>query len=161
MSRNVSSTLKQAVFAQETDKVFLILLKVNHADLDSPIRVVNNYSNITSTADGGSQEYVGYPFEINLPEDTSENIPEVSLTIDNIDRQIVEAVRTCTGPPTATIWVVLSDSPNTIEYGPLEMTIRSTQYNAMTVTATIAPDNVLNEPYPGDLYSPQNFPGLF
>jgi len=157
MSRSVSSTLKQAVFAQETNQIFLILLVIDHTDLASPIRVVNRYSNIESNG----ETYIGYPFEIDLPEDTSDNIPEVNLTIDNIDRQIVDAIRTCSGPPTATLSIILASAPNTVEYGPIDMTIRSTQYNAMTVTATISPDSVLNEPYPGDLYSPQNFPGLF
>jgi len=157
MSRSVSSTLKQAIFAQETDQTFLILLEIDHDDLGSPIRVVNNYSNVTSNGD----TYTGYPFEIALLEDTGENIPEISLVIDNVDRQIVDAIRTCTGPPTIALSVILADSPNTVEYGPVDLTVRSAQYDAMTVTATISPDNILNEPYPGDLYSPQNFPALF
>jgi hypothetical protein len=85
----------------------------------------------------------------------------VALSIDNVDRTIVEAVRTVSSPPTASLSVVLASDPDTVEAGPFELTIREVQYDALVVTATMAVEDILNEPFPGDLFTPQNFPGLF
>lgn len=157
MSRSVSSTLKAAVYGQETSEVFLVILEIDHDDLASPIRVVNNYENITSNGD----TYTGYPFEINLPDDTEEGPGDVELRIDNVDRAIVQAVRDISGAATAELSVVLASDPDTIEVGPYSMTVREASYTSLVVTGTLTVEDILNEPYPGDLITPQNFPGMF
>jgi hypothetical protein len=157
MSRNVSSVFRQAAYAQQTDQIYLVCLEINHASLAQPIRVVNNYSNITS----GGNEYIGFPFDIELPQDFEDALPNVNIAICNVDRQIVYAIRSLTGPPTITMFVVLASSPNTIEAGPYTMTLRSANYDAMAVSGTIVPEIVADEAFPGDYFTPGNFPGLF
>lgn len=157
MSRTVSSTAKAAAFAQQTDQVYLVLLTIDHDDLSAPIRVVNNSENVES--DG--ETYLGYPFEITLPADQDENLPAATLTIDNVDRTIVNAVRTITGPATASVSVVLASSPDTVEVGPYELTLRNVTWDALKVTGTLTSEDILNEPFPGEFMTPDNFPGLF
>ena len=158
MSRaTITSVFRQAAYAQETDQVFLVILEINHASLAEPIRVVNNYENITSNGN----LYVGCPFDIELPGDFEDALPSVTLTVCNVDRQIVEAVRSVTGPPTISIAVVLASSPDSIEAGPFVMTLRTASYNSLIVSGTIMPEDVLNEAYPGEYFTPGNFPGLF
>jgi hypothetical protein len=156
MSRNVTSTFRSAAFAQETNQVYLVLLAISHASITT-IYVVNNYANIVSNGN----TYIGFPFDIELPQDFEEALPSVSLTICNVDRQIVQAVRTLQGAPTITISVVLASSPNTVEAGPYTMTLREVSYDAMAVSGTIMPEDMLNEAYPGDYFTPSNFPGIF
>ena len=159
MSRSTSSTLRQAVFAEETGKVFLLLLTIQHADIGSPdtLYFVDNFENVTS----GGHTYTAFPFTIDLPGDSDDELPRVQLTIDNVDRSIVEAIRNLGGAPTVTLSVVLSSSPNTIEAGPFEMKMRNAEYDSLVVTGDLQSDDILNEPYPGDAFTPQNFPGLF
>lgn len=155
--RSLSSTAKAGVFAQETEQVYLVLLEIAHSSLGTPIRVVNNYADVVSNG----VTYSAFPFEISLPDDTDEKMPNVMLSIDNVDRVIVNAIRSITGPPTITISVVLASSPSTIEAGPYSMTLREASYDAATVTGSLAVEDMLNEPYPSDLMTPANFPGLF
>jgi len=157
MSRALSVAAKSAIFSQETFETFLILLVIDHEDLDTAIRVVNNYGNITSNG----RLYIGYPFSITIPDESDDSIPSVNLTIDNIDRVIVEAIRTCTSAPSVEISVILASAPDTIEAGPFPMMLRNATYDSMTVTAVIKADDILNEPYPGVIITPQNFPALF
>ena len=159
MSRSVSATFKAAVNAQETSEVFLVLLEIYHADIGPPTTLyfVNNYEDVSS----GGNTYTGFPFAINLPADLDNQLPTVQLQIDNIDRSIIAAIRGLSGPPTITIKVVLASSPDTIEAGPFEMTLRRIDYDAFTITGTLEVEDILNEPYPGDMFSPANFPGLF
>ncbi|MBU0598807.1 DUF1833 domain-containing protein [Patescibacteria group bacterium] len=157
MSRNLSLTARQAIFAQETAEVFLLLLTIDHDDLDAAIRVVNNAENITSN----SLEYQAFPFEMNLPDDTEDALSQVTLTICNVDRQIVQAVRSISSPPTVTLNVILASDPDTVEAGPFEFTMKSADYDALTVTGSLAAEDILNEPFPADRYTPNLFPGLF
>ena len=156
MSRAVSSTFRAGAFAQETDQVYLVLLQISHASITT-IYVVNNYTDIVSNG----ITYIGFPFDITLPQDFEDAIPNVNLTICNVDRQIVYAVRSLTGPPIITISVVLAASPNTVEAGPYVMTLREVTYDSMTVSGSIFPEDMLNEAYPGDYFTPANFPGMF
>jgi len=157
LSRNVSAVAQQAVFAQETGEVFLILLEILHADLPAPIRVVNNSVSIVS----GGDTYLPFPFEIDLPSDTDDVITTARLTISNVDRQIVSAVRSITTSPIATITIVLASSPDTVEVGPYEFTLSDVTYDADKVTGTLTFDDALDLRIPADRFRPSLFPGLF
>lgn len=153
----MSSNAIVAAFSQETDKVYLVILKIDHANLSSPIYVVNNTENVTSNGD----EYIAFPFKIEMPGDTSEEVVKVRLSISNVDRSIVQAVRTCTSRPSVDLSVVLYDSPNTIEAGPFSFSLVGASWDELVVSGELSYEDILNEPYPGDRFSPAEYPGLF
>lgn len=157
MSRTVSSSFLRAVFARETDEVFLTLLKIEHPNLNDAIRVVNNDQNITSN----NEVYVAFSFEVELPGEAEDSLPVPRLSIDNVDRVIVESIRAIDTPPTVTMSVIMASSPDVIEAGPYVMTMRNVEYNSLTVSGTLHGEDILNEAYPGHLFTPGMFPGLF
>lgn len=157
MSRALSLAARRAVNAQETGEVFLMLLTIAHAELEQPIRVVNDGRNCTSRG----HEFIAFPFEISLPGDLEDTLPTVTLTIDNVDRQIVTTLRGIASPPTVSLEVVLASSPDIVEAGPFDMTLKTATYDALTVSGSLAFEDVLNEPFPYDSYLPSNYPGLF
>ena len=157
MPRQLSSAALRAQHAEETGEVWVLLLEIAHPGLAEPIRVCNDAVDLVS--DGHT--YVAWPFEIALPEDTDERVPQVQLTIDNISREIVEAVRSLSSPPVVSLSVVLASSPDHLEYGPMRLEFMSVEYDALTVTATLGLEPVLSEPIPGDTMTPGLFPGLF
>lgn len=146
-----------AANAPVTDEVFLMLLEINHSSLSTPIRVVNNWENVTSNGN----VYVAFPFKLDLPDDVVENMPRPTLEIDNVDRTIVDAIRAMDSAATVTISVVLASSPNDIEAGPFLMTLREVEYDALTVRGQLAFEELWSEPYPGDKINRANYPGLF
>lgn len=157
LSRTLSQAARQAINAQETEQVFLLLLTIDHDDLAEPIRVVNNTQDITSRGD----PYVAYPFEIALPGEDPESVARVTLRIDNVDRQIVQSLRQVQAPLAVALEVVLASSPDTVEAGPFNMTLVAAEYDALVVTGELAFEDVLNEPFPGHSYIPSEYPGLF
>lgn len=157
MSRSLTTTAVQAANAQETGEVFLILLTISHASLSPSIRVVGNTEDIVSNG----ETFLAFPFEITLPDDAPESVAQVSLKIDNVDRQIVDAIRSISSPPTVSIDVILASDPDTIEAGPFNMTLLQSDYDVLTVTGELVFEDVLNEPFPGDSFDPVGFPGLF
>lgn len=146
------------MFAQETGEVFLLLLVIEHPSLPAPIRVVNN----TEDIDSGGVTYQRFPFELALPPENDEAPPTVSLRIANADRQIVQAVRSLAGEAmTVALSVVMASSPDTVEAGPYRFTLRDVTYDAAIVEGTLRFEDILNEPYPADEFTPARFPGLF
>lgn len=141
----------------ETDEVWLPLIKIEHESLDETIRVVANTEDIVSNG----ETYIAYPFELTLPDETQDTVGQCKLRIDNVDRRIVEAVRTCTGVPKMTISIILADSPDTVEFGPLDMNLTVVEYDSLVVDATITYDDILNQAFPTDKFIPSKFPGLF
>lgn len=157
MPRTLSSPAKAAIFAQETGEVFLHLITISHALLVPSLRFVDNHVDITSRGN----VYLGWPFEITLPAERDDAVPNVQIQIDNVDRRIIEGIRRLTSAPQITLEIILASSPDTVEAGPFDMKLRTIEYNALTITGTLAPEDVLAEPYPPFAYTPQYFPGLF
>ena len=133
------------MYAQETEEVFVLLLEVSTTG--EPIRVALDSENLDTklTVDGTDTHstavtFAGGYFGIELPEEAGENISTVRLTIDNVDRAIVAAIRSA---------------------GPYYLTLESASYDAMTVTGELAFEDVTNRRYPAHEYTPSNTPGLF
>lgn len=153
----LSAKATAALFAQETAEVFLVLLTVEHQDLAEPIRVVNNTEDITSRG----HLFVGWPFEVTLPDSDPQQVSRATLRIDNVDRQITAAIRGLTSSPTLTFEVIMASTPDVVEVSFGNMQLESVQYDALEISGELTYENVLIEPYPGDSFTPQNFPGLF
>jgi hypothetical protein len=157
MSRSLSSLAKQSSFASETGEVWILLLTIAHPSLAQSIRVANNLQDVTSNG----QNFVAFPFTITLPQDREDQPPRMKLTIDNVDRSIVTAVRTLTSPPTIALQVVLASQPNTIEATFPGFTLRDTKYDALVVEGNLNLEDIANEIYPKDSFIPTLAPALF
>jgi acyl carrier protein len=154
------------MYSQETEEVFVLLLEVS--SVGEPIRVALDSIDIDSKLTVDSVDtystavtFAGGFFGIELPEESGENISTVRLSIDNVDRAIVAAIRSANAPPECKMWVVLRSSPDVVEAGPYYLTLESAQYDAMTVTGELTFEDVTNRRYPAHEYTPINTPGLF
>lgn len=157
MSRSVSTAFKQAIFGQETDEVFIILLDVEHDDLVETIRVS---SDGVDTVHNGNT-YAAYPFQLTLPSDPEEGFCSAKLTIDNVHRDIIAAVRQISSAPTITMTIVLASDPNTVEAQFSNFRLLNVQYDVLTITGDLSLTPLTAEPYPCGSFLPSNFPGLF
>jgi len=155
--RTLSAAAYEAVFSAETNQVFLILIEINHADMASPIRVVNNHQAISSNG----QAYVPYAFEFDPPDEREGVVTNAKLIIDNIDRIIVATIRSLSTPPTVTISIVLADTPDSIEAGPVEFKLKNVSYNVETVSGDLIYNDIDNLNIPFDTFNPVDFGGLF
>ncbi|NNG04359.1 MAG: DUF1833 family protein [Inquilinus sp.] len=152
----VSATYKQAAYAAETGEAPIVLLTIDHADLAAPIRVTSDAVDTASRGD----TYVAFPFRVSLPDDTEE-AARARLEIDNVDRRIVEAVRSISSPPSVRLEVVLAGTPDLVEAGPFDFELEETRYDLLVVSGELAFEPVLDLAMPADSLSPGLFPGLF
>lgn len=156
--RTISATAMQAVLAQQTSEVFVPCLNINHPSFTSPILLAMNTESMVRTAG----TYQPYAFQINLPDQREDQLPQVKLTVDNTDLQVNNAIRTLTGQPTVTMDVVLASSPNTIEIGPFNYNLTSATADANTIQGVLGfEDDIFAQQVPAQLYTPTSSPGLF
>lgn len=157
MSRHISPAGRAALHAPETADVFLVLLTIDHADMAAPIRVCNNAVDVTSRGD----LYIAYPFHLTLPDDEDNRPPRARLGIDNVDRQIVQAVRALTSSPAVTIDIIRAADPDVIEAQFQDFRFTNISYDSHMVEGDLTVEDFTAEPFPAACFSPSLFPGLF
>lgn len=168
MSRTPSVAFRQAVYAQQTAEVPVILLTIAHADLASSICISTDNA-ATMTIDGteyrgtvsNSVNYVYCPVNISLPDDSEESISKCTIEVDNVSREVLAAIRTITSAPTISMSVVLASSPDTVEASFPNFTLSDVTANALVISGTLSLGGFLGEPFPGGSMLPSNFAGLF
>ena len=167
MARTLTPAAWAAITAQETDEVVVVLIELSHSTLADPIRVSSDNAELLPVAQvygtlSNGTEYVFFPFEFTMPDQSEDSPPRASLVIDNIDRSIVQAVREASGEPIAVaVKVVIASDPDTVVVGEIEFALKNVQYNATTVSGDLSFATVLDEPYPEGMFGPSDFPGLF
>lgn len=156
MARNLSTAATTSINAQSTEEVWLTLLTIDSPELTVPLRFVNNNESLVSRGD----VYLAFPFDLEFPGQDEENPGEARLTIDNIDRSIVNFIRTIFTPPSVSIEVVLASSPSTVEAGFYNMTLRNVTYDAKAVSGLLKFEDIVVEPVTYAM-TPERFPGQF
>lgn len=160
MSRSLTATTVREIFASETGEAWLVLLTIDHASLGAPIRVSSDGVDTVSR----SNTYQHFPFRLTLPQEAAGELPRARLEIDNVDRQIVEALRLAAGGaegPSVLMEIVRAAAPDTVEAAWPDFHIVDATYDVLTVGGELAMDLLEREPYPADSYTPATAPGVF
>lgn len=155
--RNVTAAFRAAIFGSQTDQVFLSILTLSHPGLAADVAIVANRQPITSNG----VTYQPFAFAIDLPSDREGRVTGATLVIDNVDRTIVQAVRSINQAPTVSVVVVLASDPDVIEVGPFEFALRNVSYDAETVRGDLFFQERLEKEIPRDRMIARDFPGLF
>ena len=153
----LSTAAVQAAFAQETAEVFLPLVTLDHADLAVPIRVVRNTEDVTSRG----KFFVAFPFDIILPDQVEDRLAVARLTIDNVSREIGQAIRLVQSPLEVLVEIVRWSEPDVVEMSLPTLYLRNVTWDATTVSGELTVDDLSGEPYPVGRFVPSWFPGLF
>lgn len=167
MSRTVSLAMRQAMNAEETGEVPIVLLTITHDDLLQPIRLSSDPTTRFSTDPvmygtvSRGQQYLFVPFSAVLPDDKEEAAPQARIVIDNIDREMIAILRSTSTPAAVTLDIVLASSPDAVEVSYTGFDLVAAEYDAENITITLQMDAFVTEPFPCDSMNPSNLPGLF
>lgn len=146
----------QAVLSSATEKVFLECLTITHSEIDT-IRLVNDSVNLTRA--GG--QYLHFPFQVRAATQNQESPPALNIMADAVEQRIVLALRGLAGNrenAKITYEVVLADSPDTVEFGPVEFEydgISGDSTTQVTVRASFL-KGALNDAFPARQFAPSN-----
>ena len=153
-----SSGARREISKVSGDNLPLTLLEIDHADLTSPVRVVNDRAGITFETNA----YVAIAFGITLPSDLQSGLPRASLAIDNVGKELVEWLESSNGGQGTTIRIVqiLRSDPTTIEFD-ITMILSNISINATLVTGDLGFDDLMHIPAVALSYTPDVAPGLY
>lgn len=159
--RTLSSDMLAAGHAQETDKVLLARISINHPLIvGGPLRLVSNLENATASGN----VFTAFPFQIVLPDEAEDGAaPRLRLVLDAVDQTILAAIRALppTPAPTLDVELFLAHQPETVERSWSGLTLRQVSYDTFTISGELLPDEDDREPYPQYTVSPAHFPGVF
>lgn len=156
MPRTVSTTFWEALSDAATAQDLHVLLTITHTDLAQPIRVCSDVEDITSNGN----LFVGFPFEFVMPNDT-DALPIGRIRIQNVDRQMSEAIKGLRKPPRMLVEGVLRSSPDIVEFAYNHLVVRNIQIDAATITGDIGSFDYSTLPYPRTKSNKTTLPGLF
>lgn len=158
MPKDYSSNFKSTLAEVNSPETPLILLEINHEDLEQPVLVVNDTVDVTSN---GSL-YVGFPFQCVLPDDFESQLPKARLSITNIGRELMYWIETTSGGQgsTCTFKQILRSNPNVIEWQ-ITMNLYNVQVTMNDISAELGFENLFSKPAISRQYRPSNSSGLF
>lgn len=157
MSRSPTLNTRTALNASGTGEVFLILLTLSHPQLPEPIRVTSDAVATVSR----EQVFSPFPFDLTLPDDAEGAAPAARLSIDNIDRRVVMAVRSLQSAAYVLIEIVRAAAPDVIEAKFEDFRLTDISYDSQVVAGNLTLEDFVSEPFPAAIFSPGLFPGLF
>jgi hypothetical protein len=157
MRTTLSTQMLVAAHAESTGEVVLPLVKLSQAGWDDAICIVPNWEPVTHQGD----VYEPLAFQINLPDEEAEGVPVLNWVADNVDRRLVEVLRTVSGAVGAQIVWVLASSPDHIEVGPLDVEMRAAEYDAQQISGTLGVEPILETQFGHLIMNPKNTPALF
>jgi hypothetical protein len=156
MSR-LSPEATEAVLAPETEQVFLHLLTIEVTS-GVVLRFVDNNQNITSRG----SEYIAAGFTIILPEQTDNAPRPCRLAIDNTDLSIFQTIKQAVGHDvTVTVCVIMADTPDVYERGPLKYRLRNVRASKETIEGEVYDFYLIDRKFPKGTYTPEDFEGMF
>lgn len=154
--RNFPADVRTEMEAPQTAEVFLVLLTIA-ADGFALGRFVNNNEDVVSRG----ETFLAFPFELAMPTDDDERVPEATLRIDNIAGEVLDALRGLDTAPEVVLEMVRAADPDEILLAVPFLRLRQVSIDAAVLTGKLAIDNVLFQQYPADDYTPAEWRGLF
>ena len=158
--RTIDASVLREMLAPQTGNTIVPLLQINHSTLTSPFYFAGDYNDVVYNG----QTYTAFPFEILLPNDTDETIPQVRLLLDNVGQDLVNLIRGAGDSPKIQVTIVNIDPSGTVTklLGPLDFSLLAVSYDVSTIEMTLGYESdILNSPATKDIFDPGIAPGLF
>jgi len=129
--------------------------------------MVGLVARLEDTAPANAGEYVPFialAFDVVLPKVDSVPLPETTLTMDNVSREISDALELASQSQYQTEVTYRPYHSNNVAYPqmdpPLTMILSNVKGNTMRVTGRAHVMDIGNRSYPGETYNVETFPGL-
>ncbi|OHX10508.1 hypothetical protein BI347_22290 [Chromobacterium sphagni] len=158
MPRSYSQHAREQLNATSAADILLTLLEIRHPLLAVPVRIVGDTQNIVAAGD----EFLACAFDITLPDDSDNQLPQARLEIDNIGRELTQWLEQSGGGVGATcrILQVMRSTPDLVEFD-ITLDMSGLAMDRQKVAATLGYADLLNQPAVTVYYTPSTAPALF
>jgi hypothetical protein len=174
---SLSQAIKEAYAAAPSDVVILHTLELRHpafVDDDgnvTAIRVVRDHVElvarleIAAPMDGGAMvTFVALAFDLSLPPIDTAPVPEITVTLDNVSREIVRHLDAAVATQDK-IEITYRPFLSTDLEGPqmdpsITLVLTEVEANALQITGRARMLDIGNKAFPAEIYTANRFPGL-
>lgn len=168
---SLSAALKEAYTSAPSGVVLIHTLEFRHQNFTSPIRVVLDNQDFSGRLEASAPldpltyvNFTRFAFEFTLPEVQNNADPEIIISMDNVAREIEDALAMASSSPykiSVTYRPFLSTDATAPQMDPpLTMTVNSVQADDFKITARASFGNSSNKAFPAEVYNAARFPGL-
>lgn len=168
---SLQDAIKEAYASAPSDEVILFTIEMRHPSFDAPLRVVRDMQNLTATLEADAPEnageevlFIAYPFDIKPPDMDEYGKPELTITIDNVGREIMTYVEQAVAQR-AVIDVtyrlyLASDLSGPQNNPPMTMQVTSITATPTSITMVASFPDLSSKAFPKKLYTLEQFPSL-
>jgi hypothetical protein len=104
--------------------------------------------------------YYYLPMFVLLPDEREEAPPKSQLRITNVNRTLIDLIRSVTTPARAKLELVLGSDPDTVEVESPWLDVIAASNSAGEVVLDLSLNSMTTESMPVDSFDPASFPGL-
>ncbi|RSE85583.1 DUF1833 family protein [Achromobacter denitrificans] len=158
MARSLSSAAARNVLATSADEPLLVAIEILHPDLAVPARFVNDTTDIAIEGNN----FFACRFDLTLPDDQDEQVPEARLEVDNVGRELTVWLEQSQGGRGARcrMLMVLRSNPNNLEFD-MTMDLTGLEITNFRVSGSLGFKNTLMQSAVAVRFDPLTSPGNF
>lgn len=168
----LSAAIAEAYASAPVGQVVWETIEIWHPAFSAPIRVVRDGIALDARIEAGADRnagemvtFVAYAFDLVPPDLSSTSVPQATLEIDNISREIGQQLDLAItdGRPVEVIWRTYLSGYETVgpeHLPPVRMQLSTTSLGVARVRATVGFRDLLNAAFPTQIYDAETFPGL-
>lgn len=161
----LSEALKEAYASAPAEVVIYHTLEINHPAFYEPIYVVRDFQDLNAQLEDGTPvTFIRFAFNLVKPEVSATGVPQCTVEIDNVSRDILANVQLAMGS-TDLITMTYREYISTDLTGPqndppMTMVLSNIQADVFKVRATASFGDLNNKRFPNEEYTAERFPGL-
>lgn len=161
----LSQAIKEAYASAPSDVIVYHTLEINHTNFTQPIYVVRDWTDLTATLETAEEvTFIRYAFDLTKPEVSATGVPQVTVTIDNVSREILANIQLALqslDKITLTYREYIStDLSGPQNNPPLTMTVLSIKADVFRITAVAGFGDLVNKKFPSVEYTAERFQNL-
>jgi hypothetical protein len=145
------------------DELPVMLLEIDHADLQSTVRVTNMAGAPGETFTHSGNQYDKVGFNLVPLDDLSQGSPRAQLSLDNTDPVLMELLETTNGGVGAKIKIisVLPSAPNTVQWEVDNLSMMGVSASSASVDAGLGFEDLLGRAGVAWRHTPNRSPGIY
>jgi len=167
----LTAAIEEAFAVAPSNVVVYHTLEINHVSFATPIRVVRDWNNLTATLEataphdpGAAVLFAAYPFNIVPPEVTSTAVPQCTIEIDNVTREILAQIDAAIATPDLLTVIyrmfISTDLSGPQNNPPMALTANAITADVFRIRMTAGFGDYANRRWPKEDYTSTRFPGL-
>ena len=161
----LSAALQEAFALAPSSRVVLDTIEVRQTGVQPPVYLVRAAREIQARLETGeTPTFQPVGFRLTLPAESTEGVRVLTVSFDNVGRELLEFIRTAKESPVPVEMVYrpyLSDDLFTPQLNPpLRMYLRDIQITPTTLTGRATFMDLMNLRFPNELYTRDRFPFL-